>query len=383
MSPARGSLILFAVAVVPRLLLLSVGPWQDSERAMFGDSYRHRALAANIALHGRFGLAEEEPTRAWYAVYELRRDNGTLPRDSLGLIPESFRTPGYALVVAAFADSRFVLLLQCVLGAVAAVALGRLGRELGLSPRTAFAAGLLWALHPGLVVRDCQFMTESLFYSFGLFGLWSAACGPRGWKGWLLTAAFLGFAGLVRPLGAMYLPAAGFYAFRRAERRWLAAAVVVGGSLLPSVGWMARNSAVGNGFRLSTVGDMTLLYYFAGYSIAEERGQDWGELTKLRGVTDELLGKLKERVKPGDNVYRVMRSLALEELNARPGAAAKVLAKSWVKLYLTHSANELYPLLGWEYRPTNLMSRYVLREETPEQHEVSFGEASSPRRGPG
>jgi len=370
-APGRIALLVFAAAVVPRLAVLFAGPWADPERAIFDDSRRHLVLAENLKHYGSFGLADEEPARAWYGVFELRKANGTLPApDAHGLYPEAFRTPGYPLFIlatsaAAGGDVRAALFVQCVFGAFAAVCLYRLGLTLGLGRRAAVAAGLLWALHPGLVDRDCQFMTESLFNSFGVFGLSAAAYGPRGWKGWVLAGACLGFAGLVRPLAALYLPAAGYYAWRRADRRVLAAAVVAAVTLLPSVGWAARNAAVGNGFRVTTVGDMTFFYHFAGYTLSEERGADWQKTWPERA--EEQLAALRPRVKPGADVFAEMRALATEELKARPAVAAKVLAKSWVKLYATHSLGEMYRLLGLEYRPTNLMSRYVLGEAAPDE----------------
>lgn len=381
-ASSRVAAVLFASAVIPRLAVLFAGPWVDVERAYFDDSRRHIVLAQNLKQYGSFGLADEEPARAWYGVFELRKANGTLPApDAHGLYPESFRTPGYPLFIlvtsaAAGGDVRAALFAQCVLGAFAAVSLYRLGLAVGLGPRAATAAGLLWALHPGLVDRDSQFMTESLFDSLGVFGLTAAACGPRGWKGWLIAGACLGFAGLVRPLAALYLPAALVYVWRRADRSVLAALVVAAGTILPSAGWAARNAAVGNGFRVTTVGDMTFFYHFAGYTLSEERGVDWLQAWPER--CEEQLAALRPRVKPGADVYNEMRAVAMEELKARPAVAAKVLLKSWVKLYIAHSVGELYHLLGVEYRPTNLMSRYVLGEATPSEPTPPLAEAILP-----
>lgn len=365
MTPTRSAAVLFAIALVPRFLLLGFGPWGDVGRAASPDSYRYLDLARNVEAYRTFGLANEEPAGAWQGVQDIRRGAGTLPpRDANGLYPEVLRTPGYPVLLAgalAVGDVRAALILQCVLGAAGAAVLAGYGRALGLAPRAAFAAGLLWALHPGLIVRDCQFMTESTFNAFGLFGLYLAACGPRGWKGWLLAGACLGFAGLVRPLAVLFLPAALAAAFRRGDRRWLAGAAIAAAACLPSAAWAARNAAVGNGFRVSSVGEVTFLYYFAGYTVSEERGDDWVAAWPRR--SDELNGKLRPRVRAGDDVFGRMRVVAAEELAARPGVAATVLAKSWAKLYLTHSVGELYHLCGAEYRPTNLLARYVLRED--------------------
>src|SRR5262245_6615078 len=154
---SRGAATVFFLALVPRLVLLFAGPWVDPERAKFDDSRRHLVLADNLRQHFSFGLAAEEPTRAWTGVFDLRKANGTLPPpDSHGLYPEVFRTPGYAvflLVTSTLAggDIRAALLVQCLLGAVAAACVFRLGHTLGLTYRPAVVAGLLVAFHPALI----------------------------------------------------------------------------------------------------------------------------------------------------------------------------------------------------------------------------------------
>lgn len=361
--------LMVSIALIPRLILLFAGPWQDLDRAKFDDSRRHLVLADNLKQFGSFGLAQEEPARAWSGVFELRQANGTLPApDAHGLYPEAFRTPGYPVFLIATGaltggDYRGALLVQCILGALAAGCLYGMAVHLGFTRRAAIVAGALWALHPGLVDRDCQFMTESLFISLGVFAVYLSLCGPRGWQGWLLCGFCLGFAGLVRPLAVLYLPAVIPFLWRSQDRRWLASAIVIVLTVAPSLGWCARNAAVGNGFRLTTVGDMTFLYHFAGYSISEERGEDW--LEKWPDRCDELLNKLETRLEPGDDVFTEMRKLGVEEVQARPQAATRVLLKSWAKLFLAPSVGELYQLLGKEYRSTNLMARYILRENVP------------------
>ncbi len=362
---SRAPALLFGVALAVRLGVLAAGPWADPGRATFDDSARYINLAANLKATGGFGLAAEEDALAWRGLYELRVANGTQPpRDAHGMIPEVLRTPGYPVVVAAAwglaGDLRAVLVLQCLLGAAAAVCLRRVALASGLSDRAALVAGGLWAVHPGVVTRDCQFMTESLFNSLAVVSLWWAAAG-RGWRGWVLAGACLGGVGLIRPLGALYLPVVAAAAARRTSHRVAAVAVVAALTLLPSAAWAVRNAAVGNGLRVSTVGDVTLFYYFAGYTISEERGEDWVGRWPTRSA--ELLAKLRARVGPGDDVFAAMRAISREELQARPAVAARVLAKSWVKLAVAHSAGDAAHLVGEPYRPSNLVARLVLREE--------------------
>src|SRR5262249_23741031 len=131
-------------------------------------------------------------------------------------------------------------------------------------------------------------------------------------------------------------------------------------AVLPSGLWATRNWAAGNGFRIATVGDLTLLYHMAGYSVSEERGVDW--LDNFIPRCEEMYGKPKPRVEPGDDVIAAARSLAVDEIKARPGAAARVLVKSQVKLLVSHSLGDLCNILAVHYQPSNLFARLVLGE---------------------
>ncbi len=64
------------------------------------------------------------------------------------------------------------------------------------------------------------------------------------------------------------------------------------------------------------MGDVNLLYYTAGYTLSEEKGEDW--LASWPKRVDELSQRLEQRLAPGQDVFSAGRSLAVEELKARP-----------------------------------------------------------------
>jgi hypothetical protein len=236
-----------------------------------------------------------------------------------------------------------------------------IARTFGLSPRGALAAGALWALHPGLVVYDNYFMTEGVFNVLAVAGLFFMARPRAPWNG-LVGGACLGLAGLVRPLAILYLPMAVALAFRHRTLRGATAAVCCATALLPSALWAWRNQAVGEGFRVTTVGDLNLLYYSAAYATSEERGEDWLDSWPTR--VPELSARLEQEVGPGEDVSAAARRLAVKELRARPGAAVRVQVKSAVKLFVDHSVPSLHHLLGLPYNSTGVFSRWVLRERS-------------------
>jgi Dolichyl-phosphate-mannose-protein mannosyltransferase len=361
--PCRVALGLTVAAVVLRCALLFAGPWQNTERALTPDSPHMVGLAYNLCTYYTYGKAEEVGL-VHRATARLRMANGTAPmRDANGLAPEVFRPPGYPFFLAVFEamslDLRWALLCQCVLGGCLTWAVLSLAWSLNFSRSATILAGLLWAFHPGLIVFDDMLLTESLFNIFSVAGFFVAARAPARYS-WLGSGILIGLAGLVRPLALLYEPLLLAVALKQGRLRWTTAAGQLLLILIPSGAWAARNYAVGEGFRVSTVPDVNLLYYSAAYSISEERGEDWGASWPHR--IEELSEKLGTRLQPGEDVSSAGRRLALEELEARPRAYASVQAKSAAKLFVDHSLGGVYNQLGQTYVSTGLFSRLVLRQ---------------------
>jgi hypothetical protein len=347
-----------------RFGLLFAGPWSDLNRALTPDSSRYVVLAENLRNYGVFGKPEEDGLMH-QAIVRLREGNGTLPPcDSHGLRPESFRTPAYPLYLAAiltvFGDLRAALVGQCLMGSLAAVLVVGMARKLGISPRWSIGAGLVWALHPGLVTFDNLLLTESLFNALVVAALWLAVRAEK--MRWVaLVGLLLAVAGLTRPLGLLYLPAAAAAFWPVSRSRVTALCCLTVTALVPTLFWCARNQAVGEGFRITAVGDLNFLFYSAAYTISEERGEDW--LASWPKRIDENEAALRDRLSPGEDVAQAARRLAFEKMRKRPGLTAKVHAKSQLKLMVDHSFQEMAGLLGLLYSPSGLFSRFVLREK--------------------
>jgi hypothetical protein len=353
----RQTFCLFALALTPRLLLLFLGPWQHPGRAFQPDSYRYVLLAEALRRHHSFGLPEPKGLMH-QSVAKLRAENGTLPAaDADGLRPESFRTPGYPTFIAVIeslgGNVRAVLAIQCLVGAAMACLAAFIGLSLGLSARSAFLVGLLWALHPGLIVFDAVLLTESLFNGFVVIALF-LACRWRPPLCLIGAGILLALATLVRPLGLLYIPAALAVAWPRLPSKLLGMMILVLAAGLPPALWAFRNQAVGEGLRLTSVGDLNLLYYTAAYSVSEERREDWLESwpNRVQELTDRLSGKLQ----PGEDMVPAARRLALDEIRTRPRMVARVQGKSWLKLFFDHSLPTLASTLGLSYQPSGLFS---------------------------
>jgi 4-amino-4-deoxy-L-arabinose transferase-like glycosyltransferase len=355
------TLCLALLALTLRLTAFAFGPWQDPGRALRPDSKRYVLLAHNLLEFKTLGKTDEDGLMH-QAVARLRAGNGTEPRrDANGLMPEAFRTPGYPVFLAAtfsvYNDIRAVILLQCLSGGVATVLVVYVACGLGLKRRSALVAGFLWAVHPALVMFDNLILTESLF-NFGALVALALACRTSRTGGSLLSGLVVGLNALVRPLGLVYLPAVLAAGWGRQPRRWLAAACLVIVAVVPSVLWAGRNRSMGEGFHVSTVGDLNLLFYSAAYTAAESRHEDWFDTWP--NLVKEQEAELAQRLQPGEDVVNAARRLALSEMAARPGIAAKVHAKSQVKLLVDHSGRDFALLLDQPYKETGLFSRLVL-----------------------
>jgi hypothetical protein len=357
----RWVLLIAGLGAGLRLAVWGFGPCQDVQRALRPDSLRYVILAHNVLEYHTLGKSDEEGLMH-EAVARLRAGNGTEPhRDANGLLPESFRTPGYCAFLAAIFclvdDVRAALLVQCLSGALAVVLVAYIARRVGLARRGALVAAFLWAVHPALVLYDNLVLTESLF-DFGAIVSLALACRASRVRGTVVAGATLGLTALVRPVGLLYLPAALAAGWGRQSRRLLSAGCLIAVAILPSALWAARNRALGEGLRVSSVNDLNLLFYSAAYTVAEERGEDW--LTSWPKRVKEMEDKLADHLSPGEDVVTAARRLALAEMIARPGPAAKVHLKSQLKLLIDHSGGDFALVLGRPYEPTGLFSRLVL-----------------------
>jgi 4-amino-4-deoxy-L-arabinose transferase-like glycosyltransferase len=164
---------------------------------------------------------------------------------------------GYSAFLAAFyrlfgASHAAAAVANALTGAALAVVTWALARG-ALSTWRARAAGLLVALHPGLVLYAAVVMSEPLAALLTLTAFWIAVRDPNARRGLALGAIVLGVAALVRPqallcapfLAVRLVPARGWW------RRWTDARAPLAGAaaacaiaLLPVAPWAARNCAV-------------------------------------------------------------------------------------------------------------------------------------------
>ena len=165
--------------------------------------------------------------------------------------------PGALAAVYAIVGPRpaAAMVLNAILGALAALAVHRLAARAAPRPIAALA-GALVALHPGLVAYTPALMTEGVTGALLACAAWAAAwagerAASREGLRWLLpfagVGAVIGAATLVRPQALLLAPALAWIGARaipgRTSPRALAAVVATAVALAICAPWTARNCA--------------------------------------------------------------------------------------------------------------------------------------------
>ena len=227
---------LFALALVPRL---ACALWFLSEPVWDGHYYDFgaRRLAAGLGYSDDRTVLGQVLWHPWCHY----------PVGYSAALGAMYRAFGASAVVAGVFDA--------LVGALLAVVTYGLATEV-LSRARARAAGLLVALHPGLVLYGALVMTEPLAALLTLTAFWLFARDHRAVpiRGGALGALALGLAALVRPQALLCAPFLGLAVAMRSRaslgHRAALAVVTTLLALAPVLPWTARNCRVMDGCAL-------------------------------------------------------------------------------------------------------------------------------------
>lgn len=186
--------------------------------------------------------------------------------------PETFRTPGYPVLIAAwkgiFGSYRFLPLLQIILMAGTAVMIYFLGKEM-FSKGVGFFAALFFAIDPNTMYHSIILLSEityvfllvlAFFLFFGKFRL--------NFPKEALAGLVLGVAVIVKPI-SVFLPfvLAVIYFFYKTKHGFSkkSAVLAIVSMLLcfavPVVPWFVRNHTQSGSFGISSVSSFNLFFY--------------------------------------------------------------------------------------------------------------------------
>jgi 4-amino-4-deoxy-L-arabinose transferase-like glycosyltransferase len=174
---------------------------------------------------------------------------------------------GYSAFLAGFyrifgASHAVAGVANALTGAALAVVTFALARH-GISPIRARLAGLIVALHPGLVLYAAVVMSEPLAALLTLVAFWLTVREARPWRAIAAGALVLGVASLVRPQALLCAPFLAWAALQKTElTRAARVAFAVSAcalALVPVLPWTIRNCRVMDGCALvSTNGGWNL-----------------------------------------------------------------------------------------------------------------------------
>jgi 4-amino-4-deoxy-L-arabinose transferase-like glycosyltransferase len=222
--------ILFVLALVPRAIVAlawASEPVWDGHYYDFGA----RRLAAGL------GYSDDrtiDGAIVWHPWCHY-------PVGYSGFLALFYRVFGTSHAVAAVANA--------LTGAALAVVTWALARH-ALSTWRARVAGLLVAIHPGLILYAALVMTEPLAALLTLVAFWLAVRDARPLRGLIAGALMLGVAALVRPQALLCVPFLAVLVAKSWRGRVVAAVAACAIALLPVLPWTARNCRVMDGCAL-------------------------------------------------------------------------------------------------------------------------------------
>jgi 4-amino-4-deoxy-L-arabinose transferase-like glycosyltransferase len=252
--------------------------------------------------------------------------------------PETLRTPGYPLFLAAIIALHLPLqsaiwiqhLMVVALAAAVFLFVGVVLRR----PVAALVAGLLMATNPALTGWAHQYMSDVPACAVIVAALFCFQ--RRAVAAGLLT----GLATLIRPIAVgWFVPLAAILALRS----WRRALVFAAAALVLPAAWIARNYAVSGVATISSIGGENLLFYRAGSVLALEDKPLLYRLTALQQQSG--FWNAREHLKPrlANLAYAEMRADGIDPLQASYAVISRY-----------------YGRLGWR----------ILRQHIPETAEL-------------
>lgn len=364
-SVAAWLVLIVFIALAARLLMFTLGPATDVQRAYYPDSHRYVELGTNLANTGQFGLAMETSGKVHVPLAQKREAWGQAePYLANGLRPEVFRTPGYPFLIAVVEWLKLpmhaLLLLQCLIAAISVLLVFAIGNAVLESPRAALLAATIVALHPADIMAPNALLSETLFTALLLGGIWIVAS-PKVRTIWNGAAGgfLIGLSVLVRPVSLFVAPIVAVWMVAR-ERNLKAlggAALLIIAAGIPVAAWMVRNDAVGFGPRVSSVPYINGYFYTTNYMNLTADNADWAK--DWPAGVDALLVELDTRRTPDEDAFAAMQRLTLERITENPTLYAAVMQRSVLKFFTDHSMPGMYSQLGLVYEPTGLKDQLL------------------------
>jgi hypothetical protein len=321
----RAVLIIFVVALVIRLAVLSMLPVLPNADKIDPDSYH--SLARNLVAGNGF----------------------VAPNERGEMLPNVARTPVYPLFLATLIKLggdrlRLFFAAQCVLGA-ATSALTVVLTARWLSLRAATVAGLAVALDPNCVVRCVDLMTETVFAFLLVVGACVIAWRTTHAWGWCFVGVIWSLAALCRPIAVwLWIVVVAMLLVPPLKMAWRMRATCLLAFLigfLPPLGfWMLRNERLTGNWFIATIATHNLLLYRAGGVEAARTGTSLDEVQQRFHRQYGDMQFFDERMR-FERRLRDYRQTSFTILRRAPVLAAKQAVVGWLMLLFGPGARSL------------------------------------------
>ncbi|NJB68403.1 4-amino-4-deoxy-L-arabinose transferase-like glycosyltransferase [Desulfobaculum xiamenense] len=281
--------------------------------------------------------------------------------------PETFRTPGYPLLLLplyALGGDAGLLLVPAMqfllLGLTGIVASRMTALAFPDRPHAPAAALFLVLFNPTLLINACRIMTEIPFTLAVACATWCMLLGLRAGRvrAAALCAGFsmLTVATFIRPI-ALYLPwvaaaCAIVTLLRRAlPLRTALVALMLVAHIIATGAWTERNARLADMPSFSTAADYALYEYIASAVLAVHDGRDW---QTVRHEHQALAAALPPRER-----HVFMRREGLRILAEHPAAALRVGLRGALPLLLQSSTGHIPELLGQRHGGSGIIYKFV------------------------
>ncbi len=260
-----------------------------------------------------FGAPELDTYEYWALAQAIRRGSY-----SIGGVDWALRPPGYPAFLALSQDPRLAVALQILLLAGLSVLVAKWASEIG-NRRAGLIAGILAATSPVLSLFSGFLLADVLFAALATLGLYLAR------KRVYLGGFALGLAGLVKPLSlTLALPVAVYQWLKGSPRRALGFLAAL---LFPLLPWTLRNWAVHGTPSVSTQPQLTVILYWAPYTMMAERGLPYPEALETLADTFGCQDLIEASYDAGK--VRELLPKALGYLSRHPGSFLLAWAKGF------------------------------------------------------
>ena len=218
--------------------------------------------------------------------------------------PDTRRTPGYPLVIAAFlrtgSELQYLIVFQHAIAVLLAIGVAAFTLRLTGRGLDAVVAGTALSLDPATLNAANSVLTETLFagaLALVCYALWTLSLGTRGARFVTSVGFIAGTTTLIRPIALLFVVPAAVFVLLAQHRRPIRTALtfVLAFSLVP-LAWAGRNYRETGYFSVSSISGLTMVLRGAGTLAIDDVGDfDTNYLARRTQLEGEACDEIRRQ----------------------------------------------------------------------------------------